>query len=1053
VAHPARHSAGAGKAGVKAGWRAAKSGARLARRLAALGPPGWVALAVLFFVLLAAAFYVYAQASYGNFAPVRAEQTDPRENPGLVGDIPSEYLRLYQSAAEQNGVPWQILAAWGDVATSHGRFSPYDCVQRIDPTGPLAHTIYTPAGGEEIAAYAAEANTDSNGDVRPVTPTGWMPAAETRLPDHENSPCGPYGWLHQWCSQHTGLHPLAPDPPIAPAGRWRPAANSGSVHTPWRVGQVGYTLLSEPARNSDEDRLIYCRTTPGGADTRLEIDDGNFLCGPMLLNPAKVDASCAELQNPALAISLTAETIAALLGFEMFYDLLPSQNRVQAATNDWDRRTAAAVYHHQGIILFEDENEAAAKWAAAPVEVPFSSRAEGTQVLRQTAEFFPAYWAVVLDRAVLDISDPHMGQEPGCGETAETGLLPGDPKSFARETYCHLHGTAPAYTDRRLAGYTNEGIAVGELAATLWTQDLVRVSWAWNEWAAPRMAVELGDGSTVQVKPPPGAAPACRTVSHPDRPEVPLYSGAWLPFPAVSCSDINPDEEPAMAARLIQQQGWGGFSGWVRTEQPPGCPAPQAEAETRAETETGEDGTWKRVWTATVRWQLRIDGAGGFCPPAGTITEEARLETSAEILLEVSNPQMPGGGATVRETLGEQVCDISFDSSDRPRVWTCETAIELAGTAGEGEPPEPAETGTTRLEVLPAWWHQNTLDDPDSTAPPSGSCGDPYHHPQLNRLSPGDVCDTLIVWSWATAGWNCPLPGSSNGWPKALPEGHHFFPASLTGAPAATTNCEITEADTPGPVPLRPGDGSLSPTRGRQLGVGESYRPLLPAVAWPPVSDPAPHTHIGWTADIRETGLSSETPLAAAKGWTAAKEIAYRARWLAGGVQTEHGGTIDVQLEDGQPRRYVTQPRTNAGRICQPGDGRSDCSHAGIDCGDWQLPAGEVCRSWAELAARAAEDGIHLTGNAWRTAQQQYDLRRQNCAQQPARQLLTSAQAGCSPPTAPPGSSLHQHGYAVDIDNVDDRSDPEYVWMITHAWRWGWRNLPSEPWHWSTTGA
>jgi hypothetical protein len=51
---------------------------------------------------------------------------------------------------------------------------------------------------------------------------------------------------------------------------------------------------------------------------------------------------------------------------------------------------------------------------------------------------------------------------------------------------------------------------------------------------------------------------------------------------------------------------------------------------------------------------------------------------------------------------------------------------------------------------------------------------------------------------------------------------------------------------------------------------------------------------------------------------------------------------------------------------------------------------------------------------------------------------------------------MHEQGLAVDFTNggklIQSRSDPAFVWLKGNASRFGFYNLPSEPWHWSTNG-
>jgi len=105
-------------------------------------------------------------------------------------------------------------------------------------------------------------------------------------------------------------------------------------------------------------------------------------------------------------------------------------------------------------------------------------------------------------------------------------------------------------------------------------------------------------------------------------------------------------------------------------------------------------------------------------------------------------------------------------------------------------------------------------------------------------------------------------------------------------------------------------------------------------------------------------------------------------------------------------------------------------------------------------AARAA--GINLSGGGFRDPASQIALRTAHCGtstyaiyQMPASQ--------CTPPTARPGTSMHERGLAMDLQSsgrlITSQSDPAFVWLAANAGRYGFRNLQSEPWHWSTTGS
>ena len=106
------------------------------------------------------------------------------------------------------------------------------------------------------------------------------------------------------------------------------------------------------------------------------------------------------------------------------------------------------------------------------------------------------------------------------------------------------------------------------------------------------------------------------------------------------------------------------------------------------------------------------------------------------------------------------------------------------------------------------------------------------------------------------------------------------------------------------------------------------------------------------------------------------------------------------------------------------------------------------------LIAMEAE-GFILGGGGYRDNSRQIELRRQHCGtseyalyQMPASQ--------CSPPTARPGFSQHQVGLAVDFTHngriIRSRNTAVFQALTRIAPDYGFKNLPSEPWHWSTTG-
>ena len=115
--------------------------------------------------------------------------------------------------------------------------------------------------------------------------------------------------------------------------------------------------------------------------------------------------------------------------------------------------------------------------------------------------------------------------------------------------------------------------------------------------------------------------------------------------------------------------------------------------------------------------------------------------------------------------------------------------------------------------------------------------------------------------------------------------------------------------------------------------------------------------------------------------------------------------------------------------------------------------AGSISGNVQALLDAAAADGAMLCGGGYRNPEEQIQLRRAHCGtsnyaiyEMPASQ--------CSPPTAIPGTSMHEQGLAVDFTcnggGTVSTGDECWDWLQANAVGFGLYNLPSEPWHWST---
>lgn len=109
----------------------------------------------------------------------------------------------------------------------------------------------------------------------------------------------------------------------------------------------------------------------------------------------------------------------------------------------------------------------------------------------------------------------------------------------------------------------------------------------------------------------------------------------------------------------------------------------------------------------------------------------------------------------------------------------------------------------------------------------------------------------------------------------------------------------------------------------------------------------------------------------------------------------------------------------------------------------------------ANLLDAASAAGITLRGGGYRDPSSQIALRRAHCGWSDWAVYQAPA-SSCSPPTARPGSSMHEQGLAVDFTYngriISSRSSAAYQWLAANAASFGFYNLPSEPWHWSVNG-
>jgi peptidoglycan hydrolase CwlO-like protein len=163
---------------------------------------------------------------------------------------------------------------------------------------------------------------------------------------------------------------------------------------------------------------------------------------------------------------------------------------------------------------------------------------------------------------------------------------------------------------------------------------------------------------------------------------------------------------------------------------------------------------------------------------------------------------------------------------------------------------------------------------------------------------------------------------------------------------------------------------------------------------------------------------------------------------------------------DKQLAQQIAARQAALARRAGPSSGRSSGASRPSSAGSLSTVRGiTVASSIADNleALLNASDGagLNLGGQGYRSSEGQVATRRANCGSSDY-DIYEKPASQCSPPTARPGQSMHEQGLAVDFTNngriISSRSDPAFIWLKGNAGRYGFYNLPSEPWHWSTNG-
>jgi hypothetical protein len=176
----------------------------------------------------------------------------------------------------------------------------------------------------------------------------------------------------------------------------------------------------------------------------------------------------------------------------------------------------------------------------------------------------------------------------------------------------------------------------------------------------------------------------------------------------------------------------------------------------------------------------------------------------------------------------------------------------------------------------------------------------------------------------------------------------------------------------------------------------------------------------------------------------------YQDAWLATYTDVAGADSDSAPAPDDQP------PPTPAGCVTDTEQLHlAGAATAQLTTVDGITVDGQIAPQVHQLVDAARSGGYQLTGTGYRTPEQQIELRRQHCGA--SRYAIYEMPAGqCSPPTARPGTSLHEQGLAIDFSCdgalIESRTSACFTWMAANAPTLGLHNLPSEPWHWSVDG-
>ena len=107
-----------------------------------------------------------------------------------------------------------------------------------------------------------------------------------------------------------------------------------------------------------------------------------------------------------------------------------------------------------------------------------------------------------------------------------------------------------------------------------------------------------------------------------------------------------------------------------------------------------------------------------------------------------------------------------------------------------------------------------------------------------------------------------------------------------------------------------------------------------------------------------------------------------------------------------------------------------------VDLGGGKKVDASIAGNVQAMIQAARRDGVDLKINSAHRSRQQQEV------------LYQKYLNGTGNLAAKPGTSNHESGLAIDFTNTPGA----HAWLAKNAGRFGLKNLPGEPWHYSTTG-